>query len=70
LGVSCYVPTALFVRPNNFRTAKARPRQALCPRKIHGHGREELNMDYLVALGAASLIALYAFIVSRCLPKS
>jgi len=27
-------------------------------------------MDYLVALAAASLIALYVLIVSRCLPKS
>jgi len=26
-------------------------------------------MDYLVALAAASLIALYVLIVSRCLPK-
>jgi hypothetical protein len=55
---------------NNFRPAKAKPRQASCPRKIHSPDGEEINMDYLIALAAAAMIALYAFIISRCLPKS
>ncbi len=39
-------------------------------RKVQSQGGEEIKMDYLVALAAAAMIALYAFIISRCLPKN
>jgi hypothetical protein len=54
----------------NFCTAKAKPRPADGAARLQPVIGKEIHMEYLVVLATMTMIAVYALIIARCLPKA